>query len=164
MGDKGDGNSQGNENGQGKGHDHDHGGPPAAVSSGGISTGANAHGSFNNSTFTNSFNSTINNTIILMPSQQAAVGGMQSLASLLAGALNSPQLGSLLNDEIALGVDMYLNTLGLSSVIPTLSGDITTLKAAIAANPLESSPIGQALGMVALDVTMNALTAAQPTI
>lgn len=150
-------------NGNGNGHDHDHGGPPphAGVSNG-ISSGVNAHSSFNGSTITDSFNNTINNTIILMPSQQAAVGGMLSLASLLAGGLSSPQLGSLLNDEIALGVDTYLNTLGLSNVIPTLPGDIATLKAAIAANPVESSPIGQALGMVAFDVTMDALTAAQP--
>jgi hypothetical protein len=82
----------------------------------------------------------------------------------LASALSSPQLGTLLNDEIALGVDTYLNNLGLSSVIPTLPGDISTLNAAISSNPLESTVIGHALGTLAFDVTMAALTSAQPTI
>jgi hypothetical protein len=36
--------------------------------------------------------------------------------------------------------------------------------AAIAANPLESTAFGSALGTLAFDVTMNALTSAQPTI
>jgi hypothetical protein len=38
------------------------------------------------------------------------------------------------------------------------------LNSAIAANPLEGTLIGQAIGTLAFDVTMNALTSAQPTI
>ena len=125
----------------------------------------NSNHSFNGSTITNSFNNTINNTIILMPSQQSAVGGLFALSGLLASTLNNPQLGSLINDEIALAVDMYLDSFPMiASAIPSLSGDISTLQAAISANPLESSLVGQAIGMLAFNVTASALTSAQPTI
>ena len=99
-----------------------------------------------------------------MPTQQAALAGLFSASLGLANALSNPQLGTLLNDEIALGVDTYLNTLGLSSVIPSLPGDIATLNAAISASPLESTLIGQTLGNLAFDVTVDALMAAQPKI
>ena len=138
--------------------------PPHAPPGNGISSGVNASGSFNGSTITDSFNNTITNTVILMPTQQAALAGLFSASLGLANALSNPQLGTLLNDEIALGVDTYLNTLGLSSVIPSLPGDIATLNAAISASPLESTLIGQTLGNLAFDVTVDALMAAQPKI
>lgn len=142
--------------------------PPAGVSNGN-SSNVNAHGSFNNSTITDSFNNTINNTIILMPTQQSSVQGLLGISSFLSGALNNPQLGSLLNDEIALAVDTYLTSAPISSILPasvetSLKADITTLNTAISANPLESSLIGQAIGTLAFDATLNALTSAQATI
>lgn len=142
--------------------------PPAGVSNGN-SSNVNAHGSFNNSTITDSFNNTINNTIILMPTQQSSVQGLLGISSFLSGALNNPQLGSLLNDEIALAVDTYLTSAPISSILPanvesSLKADMTTLNNAISANPLESSPIGQVIGTLAFDATLNALTSAQATI
>lgn len=142
--------------------------PPASVSNGN-SSNVNAHGSFNNSTITDSFNNTINNTIILMPAQQASVQGLLGVSGLLASELNSPQLGSLLNDEIAKAVDTYLTSTPIASMLPSsvvssLKTDLSTLNSAISANPLESSPIGQMIGSLAYDVTLNALTTAQSTI
>jgi hypothetical protein len=104
-----------------------------------------------------------------MPGQQAALQGLLGLSGLLSSVLSSPQLGSLLSDEIALAVDTYLTSPAISAMLPSsvvssLTSDQATLSAAIAANPLESSPIGAALGMVAFDVTLGALTSAQPTI
>jgi hypothetical protein len=94
-----------------------------------------------------------------MPTQQAALGGLFSASFGLASALSSPQLGSLLSDEIALAVDTYLDSIpGVASVLPSLANDKTVLSAAISANPLESSFIGQALGTLAFDVAMSALT------
>jgi hypothetical protein len=149
--------------GHGNGND-DHGPPgppppPAGVSNG-ISSNVNAHGSFNGSTITDSFNNTINNsTVVLMPGQQIAVQGLLGLSGLFASTLNSPQLGSLLNDEIALAVDTYLDSIPMvASVLPSLANDKTVLSAAISANPLDSSLIGQALGTLAFNATMAALT------
>ncbi len=100
-----------------------------------------------------------------MPSQQNAVSGLFSLSSSLAGALSSPQLGGLLNDEIALAVDTYLDSFPMvASALPSLSGDIANLHAAISANALAGTAVGQAIGTLAFNVTMNALTTAQPTI
>jgi hypothetical protein len=143
-------------------------GPPAPGGNG-ISSGVNAHGSFNNSTITDSFNNTINNTVIMMPAQQSSVQGLLGISGLLAGALNSPQLGSLLDDEIALAVDTYLTTPPISSLLPasvvsSLTSDKTVLSSAISANPLESNPVGQLIGTLAFDMTLNALTTAQATI
>jgi len=156
--------------GDDKGPDDDRGGPPGHFGPGPgpvstISTDANH--SFNGSTITDSFNNTINNTIILMPAQQSAVGNLFALSGLLAGALNNPQLGSLINDEIALAVDKYLDALpGIAntSLGTSLTNDISTLQSAINANPLENTPVGSAIGMLAFNVTTAALTAAQPTI
>lgn len=164
----------GHGHGNGNGDDHGPHGPPppppppAGVSNG-ISSNVNAHGSFNGSTITDSFNNTINNTVVLMPSQQTAVQGLLGLSGLLASTLNSAQLGSLLNDEIALAVDTYLTSSAIASSLPaslvsSLKADQATLSAAISANPLDASPIGQALGTLAYDTTLDALMAAQATI
>jgi hypothetical protein len=147
-----------------------HGPPPPAPVSASQSSSINAHGSFNNSTFTNSFNNTMNVVVNLPPAQSGAVGGLLGISGFLSSALSNPQLGTLLNDEIALAVDNYLtgtpaiaSVLG-SSVVSTLKTDAATLASAIAANPLESSPIGAAVGMFVYDLTSGALTAAQPKI
>jgi hypothetical protein len=137
--------------------------------SNGISSNVNAHGSFNNSTITDSFNNTINNTVVLMPSQQLALQGLLGLSGLLASTLNSPQLGTLLNDEIALAVDTYLTSPAISKLLPasvvsSLKSDEATLTAAINANPLNSSPIGHALGTLVFTTTQDALMDAQATI
>ncbi|MHB1422268.1 MAG: hypothetical protein ACYC3I_03535 [Gemmataceae bacterium] len=144
--------------------DHGPPGPPPPAMSSGISSNVNAHGSFNNSTITGSFNNTINNTYILMPTQQASVAGLFSVSLGLASALNSPQLGSLLSDEVALGVDTYLSSLGLAKLIPSLPSDIANLNAAIHANTLGSTALGAAIGSLAFNATLDALTTAQPTI
>jgi hypothetical protein len=143
--------------------------PPPAPISVGASAGNNNHGSFNNSTITDSFNNTINIAINLPSTQSAAVTGLLGISNLLSSVLNNPQLGSLLDDEIALAVDTYLTSPAISaslpaSVVSSLKADEATLSAAIAANPLESNPFGAALGMLAFDMTLNALTTAQPTI
>lgn len=164
----------GDDHGHGHGHDHGppHGPPPPPVNNGvvsstGISSGVNAHGSFNGSTITDSFNNTINYTVNLMPAQKAAVAGLFSTGFSL-GAMN-PQLGSLVNDEIALAVDTYLTSPAISAVLPasvvsSLDADKATLSAAIAANPLDSTLFGQVIGSVAYGVTLHALTSAQATI
>ena len=161
----------GNGHGHGNGNGDDHGPPPPAPVgvSIGISSGVNAHGSFNGSTITDSFNNTINNTVVLMPSQQAALQGLLGLSGFLASTLNSPQLGTLLNDEIALAVDSYLTSPGISGVLPagvvsSLKSDEATLTAAINANPVNASPIGHALGTLAFNTTLDAFTTAQATI
>ena len=92
------------------------------------------------------------------------------ISGFLSSALSNPQLGTLLDDEIALAVDNYLtNTPAIasvlgSSVVSTLKTDAATLSAAIAANPVESNPIGAAVGMFVYNVTSGALVAAQPKI
>ncbi|HEY7311391.1 MAG TPA: hypothetical protein VH643_18665 [Gemmataceae bacterium] len=142
-------NGNGNGNGNGGGHVNIH---------------ENIHitNSFNNAT--NSFNG----STFLAPPQQAAVGGLSLLSSLLAAELGNSNLNTLLNDEIALAVDSFLvmqpGIMAVPSLVSSLKTDIGTLTNAIGMNPLENSPIGHALGMVAFDVTMDALAAAQPTI
>lgn len=157
----GPGDDQGDE-----GHGH-HGPPSAPGNNAGINSNINAHGSFNGSTITDSFNNTINYTINLMPSQQASLAGLFSAGFALSGM--NPQLGTLVNDEIALAVDTYLTSPAISSVLPasvvnSLNSDKATLSAAIAANPLEGTVFGQVVGTVAYDVTLHALTSAQATI
>jgi hypothetical protein len=159
--------------GHGPGDDHDHGPPPPAPPTpvnNGIQSNVNAHGSFNNSTITDSFNNTVNVAINLPPAQSGAVAGLLGISNLLASVSSNPQLGSLLNDEIALAVDNYLtSTPAIASVLgPTvvadLRNDAATLTAAITANPLESSPTGAAFGMLVYDLTFDALTGVQPKI
>jgi hypothetical protein len=140
-----------------------------------VAAGNGNHGSFNNSTITGSFNTTVNNTttisVNLTSGQTMAVAGLLGISNFLSSALSNPNLGTLLSDEIALAVDSYLTSpaissaLGLSSsVVSSLQSDEATLTAAIAANQLENNPIGAALGNLAFNTTMNALTSAQPTI
>lgn len=146
-----------------------HGPPPPPPGSNNITSGVNANGSFNGSTITDSFNSTINSsTVVLMPGQQLAVQGLLGFSGLLSGVLSSPQLGSLLDDEIALAVDTYLTSPSISALLPSnvvssLTLDKGNLSAAISANPLESNPIGAILGTLAFEVTLGALTSAQAT-
>lgn len=167
--------------------DHHHPPPPpphqpAPVNNGvnnsiNASAGNGNHGSFNNSTITGSFNNTVNNTINntvnvminMAPGQAFAVEGLFGISGFLSTALSNPNLGALLNDEIALAVDNFLTTpavatsLGLSaSTVSTLSSDAATLSAAIAANPLESNPIGALFGTITYDVTLHALTSVGP--
>ncbi|HEY7422682.1 MAG TPA: hypothetical protein VH682_00345 [Gemmataceae bacterium] len=144
-----------------------HGPPPPGP--GPVNTiGQNSNHSFNGSTITDSFNNTINNTVILMPAQQSAVGGLFAFSGLLASTLNNPQLGSLINEEIALAVDKYLDAFPAVQMSPldaSLKNDIMTLTNAInAPNSLGSTPVGSAIGMVVFNVTTSALTSAQPTI
>lgn len=154
--------------------DHPPGVPLGVNNSISVSAGNGNHGSFNNSTITGSFNTTINNTttvsVNLTMGQTTGVGGLLGISSFLSSALSNPQLGNLLSDEIALAVDHYLTStpaiasvLG-STVVSDLNNDAATLTAAIAANPLESNPIGDAVGMLVFDLTSNALTSAQPAI
>lgn len=167
----GGGHDGGDDQGGDDGHGH-HGppkSPPGGVGNSSITSSVNAQGSFNNSTITDSFNNTINYTINLMPGQQAAVGGLLGISGLLSSAFSSPQLGSLLSDEVALAVDTYLTTPPISAILPSsvensLLTDKATLNAAVSANPLEGSPIGAALGNIVYHATLNALTTAQPTI
>ncbi len=166
----GGGEGGGDDGGGGGGHHHHHTPQPTPVPNNSINSTINAHGSFNNSTFTNSFNNTMNVVVNLPPAQSGAVGGLLGISGFLSSVLSNPQLGTLLNDEIALAVDNYLTStpaiasvLG-SSVVSTLKTDAATLSAAIASNPLESNPIGAAVGMFVYDLTTSALTAAQPKI
>jgi hypothetical protein len=162
--------------GFGPGDDHGPPGPPhppfSPVSTN-VGTNVNAHGSFNGSTITDSFNTTVTNniTVNLLPTQSAAVQGLMGISNVLSATLKNPQLGALLNDEIVLAVDTYLTTpaistaLGLSpSVVNTLKADEATLSAAIAANPLENTPVGALVGTLAFDITMDALTSLQAKI
>jgi hypothetical protein len=143
--------------------------PPASVNNS-ISSNINAHGSFNNSTITDSFNNTINVAVNLPAAQSGAVTGLLGISNLLSSALSNPQLATLLHDEIALAVDNYLtgtpaiaSVLG-STVVNDLKTDAATLTVAIAANPLESDPIGAAVGTFVYELTASALTSAQPKI
>jgi hypothetical protein len=159
-------NDQGNQGDNDHGH---HGPPPPAPPSNSISSSINAHGSFNNSTITDSFNNTMNVTVNLPPAQSAAVGGLLGISNLLSSALSNPQLGTLLNDEIALAVDTYLTSSAISSSLPasvvsSLKSDEATLSAAISANSQNGSPIGHAIGTLVYDTTLDALMAAQATI
>jgi hypothetical protein len=166
------GNGHGHEDSQGQQGNQ----PPVIVNPPG-----NEHNNVHNNvhiTATNSFNTTINNTItitnnitnsfnrtsMLAPPQQTSVQMLNALSSLLATEMGNSQLGSLLNDEIALAVDTYLLPFASKLGITTLKGDINTLQSAINANPLESTPVGQMIGMLAFDVTTTALTSAQPTV
>jgi hypothetical protein len=133
-----------------------------------VSTGSNAHGSFNNSTFTNSFNTTITNniTVNLTPTQSAAVQGLTGATNLLSALLNNPQLGTLLDDEIAAAVDTYLTSAAISALLPSsvvssLTTDLSNLNTAIASQA--TSPILDALGTAVFTLTLDALTTAQPT-
>jgi hypothetical protein len=147
----------GGNNGNGNGSDH-------------VNIHDNIHitNSFNGSTLTNSFNGMFPGVFFLGQGQQAAVGQLLVLSSLLATELSNSNLGSLIDNEIALAVDKFLLTqpgiMTVPSLVTTLNGDISALNTAIATNPLESTPIGQAVGMLAMDVTTDALMAAQPPI
>jgi hypothetical protein len=156
----------------GPGPDHDHGPPPPHHPPGvpvgvnnsiSVAAGNGNHGSFNNSTITGSFNTTINNTntvtVNLTMGQTAAVTGLLGISNFLSSALSNPNLGALLSDEIALAVDQYLST-AVPSVASALSSDITTLTSAIASNPLSSTPFGHLIGTIAHDTTVDALTSA----
>ncbi len=122
------------------------------------------------STITNSFNNTTNVTVNPPPAQSGAAGGLLGSSNVLSSVLGNSQLGTLLNDEIALAVDNYLTStpaiasvLG-STVVSDLKADAATLSSAISANSLESSSIGAAVGMFVYTLTSDALTAAQPKI
>jgi hypothetical protein len=157
------GHGHGNGNGP-PGHSNGNGGNVIGpVNAPSINQAGNVHNNIHINAV-NSFNNTITNSFILMPAQQASVAGLFSISFGLAGALSSPQLGSLLSEEVALGVDTYLNGLGLSKLIPSLPGDIAALKADIAANALGSTAIGSAIGSLVYNATLDALTTAQPTI
>jgi hypothetical protein len=180
----GHGNGDGNGNGNGPppghvgppAHPPGHGGPPAPPpghggppAPGPVNTiSQNSNHSFNGSTITDSFNNTINNTVILMPAQQSAVGGLFAFGGLLSGAMHNSQLGSLINEEIALAVDKYLDAFPAVQMSPldaSLKNDIMTLTNAInAPNSLGSTPIGSAIGMVVFNATTSALTSAQPSL
>jgi hypothetical protein len=64
--------------------------PPPATVSASQSSSINAHGSFNNSTITDSFNNTMNVTVNLPPAQSGAVGGPLGISNLLPSALGNP--------------------------------------------------------------------------
>jgi hypothetical protein len=158
------------------GHGHD-GTPPGHQDNGPPPPTANAPANVHNNvhiTATNSFNTTINNTVtitnsfngssFLAPPQQASVQALNSLSSLLAMQMGNSQLGALLSDEIALAVDNYLLPFASTLGITSLKGDISTLQSAINANPLEITPMGHLIGTLAFDVTTAALTSAQPTV
>jgi hypothetical protein len=162
----------GEDHGGGHGHHHGPPPPPSPSVNTSVSTASNAHGSFNNSTFTNSFNTTITNTITvnLMPGQTAAVQGLMGFTNLLATLANSPQLGTLFTDEIIAAVDTYLTTpaistaLGLSSTeVDTLTTDLNDLKTAIA-GITNTDPILSAFGTEVFLMTLNALTSPQNVI
>lgn len=158
----------GDDHGGGGGGPH-HAPPPTPVAvNTSVSTGSNAHGSFNNSTFTNSFNTTITNnvTVNLSPTQSAAVQGLTGATNLLSALLNNPQLGTLLDNEIAAAVDTYLTSPAISALLPpsvvsSLTTDLSTLNTAIAGQA--TSPILDALGTAVFTLTLDALTTAQPT-
>jgi hypothetical protein len=150
--------------------------PPSSVhgagDNGNVSTQDNVHlnihinNSFNNAS--NAFNGMFPGVLFLAQGQQAAVGQLLALSSLLATELSNSNLGSLIDEEIALAVDKFLLTQpGINSVpslVTTLNGDISALNTAIAANPLEGTALGQAIGMLAFNVTKDALMTAQPPI
>lgn len=158
----------GNGNGNGHGHGNDNGGdPPAPVAAPINQTGGiNVVGDHNNIHINNSFNGVpLPGFSMLSAGQSVVLGKLFLLSDLLATELSSSNLGSLINDEIALAVDKYLASFpAVASAIPTLSTDISTLQSDTAANPLESTPLGSIVGMLAFDVASTALTTAQPTI
>lgn len=160
--------------GHGHGHGHDDGGDhgpapivgpvngPVVQQSGNVHNNIHITDSFNNAT--NAFNSSMGlGATSLSPTQSASVGALIGLSALIAAETGSSDLSMLIDDEIALAVDTYLsNQSGVT--ISSLSTDISTLKAAIAANPLESTLIGSVVGTLAYDVTLSALDTAQATI
>lgn len=165
----------GDGNGNGNGHGHGHGGggggdgPPApppiagpVVNQGGA---VNVAGNHNNIHITNSFNG----SSFLPPLQAGEVGLMFALSSLIAAETGSSQLGGLLNDEVALAVDKYLvgqlanfSGTGITSLLNSVNSDIGTLTSAIHTNPLGSTLLGQVIGTMVQDFTLDALTSAQP--
>jgi hypothetical protein len=180
----GDGNSQGGDHGHGPPHQppgppgppppvHPPGIPLGVDNSISVAAGNGNHGSFNNSTITGSFNTTVNNTttvsVNLTMGQTTAVAGLLGISNFLSSALSNPQLGSLLSDEVAAAVDQYLITLSSlpsspisSSLGSALKTDLGTLQTAITS--LETSPGLTFLGTAVHDITLDALMAAQSTI
>jgi hypothetical protein len=168
--------SHGNGNGNGNGHGHGNGGdpPPAPVAGPVVNQSGNVH---NNIHITNSFNgntgsfnniASIPGAVFLSPIQAGEIGVLFAFSTIVAVETSNTSLGSLINDEITLAVDKYLVSqpaiMAVSSLTTSLNADISMLNAAIAANPLEGTLIGQAIGTLVFDVTINALTTAQPTI
>ena len=154
-------------NGNGNGHGNGNGGGPP-----GHSNVHNMNNTHYNIHITGSFNGNVdsfNNVVAVAgtgavgPGQVGAIGALFNLSGLVAAETSSSQLGMLIDDEIALAVDTYLSsTLGLN--ITGLDNAMTILNTDIHNNPLESTLVGQVVGSLAFDVTMDALTMAQPTI
>lgn len=166
-GGNGNGNS-GNGNGNGSGNGSGNG-------TGNLNQTGNVHnnihitGSFNNNT--GSFNniSTVAGSGLLAPGQVGSIGVMFALSSLIAAETGNSNLGTLINDEVALAVDNYLllpvNAGALSaSGVTGLQADVTNLTNAIGTLEAGLPFIGPAIGDLTYDFTYNALVAGQPHI
>ncbi len=163
----GHGNGNGNGHGDGGGPHH---GPPAAGPIVNQAGAVNVAGDHNNIHITGSFNNntgSFNNVAgvagagLLGPGQLGAVGALFAFSYLLAAETSNPSVATLIDDEIALAVDNYINGLLPGTISSTDIGKLTT-----AISGLESSLpfIGPVLGNLAYTVTYDALTMAQPTI
>lgn len=164
------GNGNGNDNGNGHGNSNNNAGGggiigpvagPVVNQAGNVHNNIHITGSFNNNT--GSFNNVASaaGAGFLGPGQAGAIGALFALSSLIATETSNSNIGTLIDDEIALAVDNYINGLVPGTIS---SADISKLTSAI--TTLESGLpfIGPAIGDLAYDVTFGALTAAQPTI
>lgn len=104
------------------------------------------------------------NIVALSSSQQASVSQLFIASQGLGVAVNSPQLTVLLVEEVALGIDTYLNNLGMTNVVGSVPGEISALNARIQVNPMSSSGICATLGPLVFNATLDALTSAPSTL
>jgi hypothetical protein len=164
----GHGNGHGNGNGNGNGKGNGGGDPsPAPIAGPVVNQSGNVHnnihisGSFNNNT--GSFNNVVGvaGAGLLGPSQVGAIGALFALSSLLAAETSNTSVGTLVDDEIALAVDNYINGLLPGTISST---DISNLTTAISGLESGLPFIGPVLGSLAYNVTFDALKMAQPTI
>lgn len=172
-GDNGGGNGNGNSgNGNGNGS-----GNGSGNGIGNINQTGNVH---NNIHITNSFNNntgSFNNvaamagTGLLSPGQVGSIGVLFALSSLIAAETGNTNLGTLIDDEVALAVDNYL-------LLPANAGALSASgKASLTADVDPSNPnglpaaignleaglpfIGPAIGDLTYDFTFNSLVAGQ---
>ena len=168
--------------------DHGHGPPPghgphvpppphpgSVVNQSGA---VNVAGDHNNIHITNSFNNntgSFNNmasvagTGLLSPGQVGSIGVLFALSSLLAAETGNSNVGTLMDDEVALAVDKYVllpaNAGALSaSGVASLNADVTSLNSAIGTLEAGLPFIVPAIGDLTYDFTFNSLVAAQPHI
>lgn len=143
--------------------------PPPPLGSVVNQTGViNVAGDGNSVHINNSFNNIafVAGAGLLSPAQVGNVGVFFALSSLLAAETGNTNVGTLMDDEVALAVDNYLllpaNSGALStSAMNILGTDVTNLTKAMGALEARLPFIGPAIGDLTYDFTFNSLVAGQ---